>query len=158
MVRPHCLSTEDGGSVVFENAGIRTYHCTVSQPRRPRLEASSPWKAQNSPLIEVGNFHLRIWFSKSITLVAAGTGICPEKFNLNTEHTEWGNARKSTRNSYNPKICIEFHTVGAMGGFIFLQILLLRLSTRLKYYAIRSTFFDSNFIIYRCLHHRHIYE
>jgi hypothetical protein len=42
---------EDGGSMDLWNVGILPQHYTASQPRRPWLETSPPWKSQNS------NFH-----------------------------------------------------------------------------------------------------
>jgi len=43
------LHPEDGGSIDLRNTGILPqHHTTTSQPRRPRLESSPPWKSQNS--------------------------------------------------------------------------------------------------------------
>jgi hypothetical protein len=39
---------EDGGSMDLWNVDILPQHYTMSQPRRPRLESSSPWKLQIS--------------------------------------------------------------------------------------------------------------
>jgi len=39
---------EDGSSMNLWNIGILPQHNTVSQPRRPRLEISPPWKPPNS--------------------------------------------------------------------------------------------------------------
>jgi len=41
------LHPEDGGSTDLWNVGILLQRYTVSQIRRPRLEASPPWKPQN---------------------------------------------------------------------------------------------------------------
>jgi hypothetical protein len=40
------LHSEDGGSKILRNVGILPHHYTASQPRRARLESSSPWKTQ----------------------------------------------------------------------------------------------------------------
>jgi hypothetical protein len=40
--------TEDGGSMDLWNVGILPQHYTASEPRRPRLETSPPWKPQKS--------------------------------------------------------------------------------------------------------------
>jgi len=39
------VHTEDGGRMGLRNVGIQPQHYTASQPRRPRLEISSPQKA-----------------------------------------------------------------------------------------------------------------
>jgi len=41
------IQCEDGGSMDLWNTGILLQHCTVSQPRRPKLESSLPWNPQN---------------------------------------------------------------------------------------------------------------
>jgi hypothetical protein len=48
-------SVEDWGSVDLWNVGILPQHYTASRPRRPRLEASSPWKHQNSHSFRCSN-------------------------------------------------------------------------------------------------------
>jgi hypothetical protein len=40
----------DGGSVNLRNVGILPKHYAGSQPRRPELETSPPWKPQNSQI------------------------------------------------------------------------------------------------------------
>jgi hypothetical protein len=40
-------NSEDGGSTDLWNVDILPQHYTASQPRRPRLEKSPPWKPQN---------------------------------------------------------------------------------------------------------------
>jgi len=42
------LHPEDGGSMDLWNVGILPRHYTESQPKRPRLASSPPWKPQNS--------------------------------------------------------------------------------------------------------------
>jgi hypothetical protein len=44
------IHPEDGGSKALRNADILPQHYTVSQPRRPRLESSQPWKPKTSHL------------------------------------------------------------------------------------------------------------
>jgi len=48
FVGPCCLHPEDGCSMDLWNVGILPQHYTASQPRRPRVEVSPPWKPQNS--------------------------------------------------------------------------------------------------------------
>jgi len=49
---PHWFNTpnrgEDGDRMVLRNVGILPHHHAASQPRRPRLEPSPPWKLQIS--------------------------------------------------------------------------------------------------------------
>jgi hypothetical protein len=42
---------EDGGSMILRNVGILPQRYTMSGPRKPRLESSSPWKPQTSHLV-----------------------------------------------------------------------------------------------------------
>jgi hypothetical protein len=42
------LHPEDGGSMFLRNLGILPHRYTESQPKRPRLESSRPWKPQIS--------------------------------------------------------------------------------------------------------------
>jgi hypothetical protein len=48
MATIHTLHPEDGGSMHLRNVGILPQHHTASQPRRPLLKTSPPWKPQNS--------------------------------------------------------------------------------------------------------------
>jgi hypothetical protein len=42
------FSGSSGGSMGLWNVGILPRHYTASQPGRPRLETSPPWRLQNS--------------------------------------------------------------------------------------------------------------
>jgi len=44
--KPLLLRPEDEDIIVLRNEGVLPHKYTASQPRRTRLESSSPWKPQ----------------------------------------------------------------------------------------------------------------